>query len=74
MQRIDSNNKKNLYQNSLRIQNENEKRYQSFNEFLDKIEKNNIVNKTDNVKLKLYNKKVKEELEERNRILEELNK
>ena len=74
MQRIDSNNKKNLYQNSLRIQNENEKKYQSFNEFLDKIEKNNIVNKTDNVKLKIYNKKVKEELEERNRKLEELNK
>ena len=74
MQKIDSDNRKNLYQDSLQKQNENEKKFQSFYEFLDKIEKNNIVNKTDNVKLKIYNKKVKEEQEEKNRKLEELNK
>ena len=74
MQKIDSDNKKYIYQNSLRMQSENEKKYQSFYDFLDKIKKNNIVNKTDNVKLKIYNKKVKEEKEEKNRKLEELNK
>ena len=74
MQKIDSDNKKYIYQNSLRMQSENEKKYQSFYDFLDKIKKNNIVNKTDNVKLKIYNKKVKEEQEEKNRKLEELNK
>ena len=74
MEKVDSDNKKNLYQNSLRKQNENEKKYQSFYEFLNKIEKNNIVNKNDDIKLKIYNKKVKAELEEKNRKLEELNK
>jgi hypothetical protein len=45
--------------------------YQNFNEFLEKIEKNNINNKTDKIKMKIYNKKVKEELEEKMRKEEE---
>ena len=53
------------------MQDENKKIYQDFNEFLGKIEKNNINNKTDKVKLKIYNKKVKEELEEKMRKEEE---
>ena len=53
------------------MEDENEKIYKNFNQFLGKIEKNNINSKNDNIKLKLYNKKVKEELEEKNRKEEE---
>ena len=53
------------------MQDENKKIYQDFNEFLGKIEKNNINDNTDKVKLKIYNKKVKEELEEKMRKEEE---
>ena len=74
MQKVDSDNRKNLYQNNLQLQTENEKKCQSFYDFLEKIEKKNINNKTDNAKLKLYNKKVREEIEEKNRREEELNK
>ena len=74
MQKVDSDNRKNLYQNNLQLQTENEKKCQSFYDFLEKIEKKNIINKTDNAKLKLYNKKVREEIEEKNRREEELNK
>ena len=73
IQKVDEDKRKNIYQNNLQMQNENEKKYKSFYEFLSKIEKDNIVNKTDNVKLKIYNKKVKEELEEKMRKEEELN-
>ena len=74
MQKVDSDNRKNLYQNNMQLQTENEKKCQSFYDFLEKIEKKNIINKTDNAKLKLYNKKVREEIEEKNRREEELNK
>ena len=63
--------KKNMIKNSRKMEDENEKIYKNFNQFLGKIEKNNINSKNDNIKLKLYNKKVKEELEEKNRKEEE---
>ena len=72
IQQIDSNKRKNLYKNNLLMQNENEEKYQSFSQFLEKMEKNNIMNKPDNIKLKLYNKKVREENEEKIRKEEEL--
>ena len=75
MQRVDNDKRQNLYHNSLLMQNENEKKYKSFYEFLNKIEKDSIVNKTENIKLKIYNKKVREENEEKRRKEEEeLNK
>ena len=72
IQKVDSDNKKHLYKNNLQMQNENEKKTQSFNEFLDKMKKNNIVNKNDDAKLKIYMKKVRKEIEERKRKEEEL--
>ena len=75
MQRVDNDKRQNLYHNSLLMQNENEKKTKSFYEFLNKIEKDSIVNKTENIKLKIYNKKVREENEEKRRKEEEeLNK
>jgi ribosomal protein S20 len=53
------------------MQDENKKIYNNFNQFLENIEKKNINNKTDKVKMKIYNKKVKEELEEKMRKEEE---
>ena len=67
----DINNKKHLIKNSRKLEDKNEKIYKDFNQFLGKIEKSNINNKNDSVKLKMYNKKVKEELEEKNRKEEE---
>ena len=72
MQHMDNYKRKNLYHINLRKQNENEEKYQSFSLFLEKMEKNNIINKPDDFKLKLYNKKVREELEEKRRKEEEL--
>ena len=75
IQQVDNYKRENIYQNILQKQNENEKKYQSFSQFLEKIDKNNIMNKPDNIKLKLYNKKVQEEMEEKKRKEEEaLNK
>ena len=75
IQQEDDYKRKNIYQSVLLKQNENEEKYQSFSQFLENIEKNNIMNKPDSFKLKLYNKKVKEELEEKRRKEEEeLNK
>ena len=74
IQQVDSNKRKNLYKNNLLMKNENEEKYQSFSQFLEKMEKSNIINKPDNIKLKIYNKKVREENEEKIRKEEELNK
>ena len=67
----DLNIKKNMIKNSRKKEDKNERIYKNFNQFLGKIEKNNINNKNDTAKLKIYNKKVKEELEEKNRKEEE---
>ena len=67
----DLNLKKNMIKNSRKKEDKNERIYKNFNQFLGKIEKNNINNKNDTAKLKIYNKKVKEELEEKNRKEEE---
>ena len=75
IQQEDDYKRKNVYQSVLLKQNENEEKYQSFSQFLENIEKKNIMNKPDSFKLKVYNKKVKEELEEKRRKEEEeLNK
>jgi hypothetical protein len=74
IQQEDDYNRKHIYQNILQKHSENEEKYKSFSQFLENIQKNNIMNKPDDVKLKLYNKKVKEELEEKMRREEELNK
>ena len=71
IEKDDKSRKKNMLKNNRIMQDENKKIYQNFNEFLEKIEKNNINNKTDKVKMKMYNKKVKEELEEKMRKEEE---
>ena len=71
IEKDDISRKKIMLKNNMKMQDENKKIYQDFNEFLGKIEKNNINNKTDKVKLKIYNKKVKEELEEKMRKEEE---
>ena len=71
IEKDDKSRKKNMLKNNMKMQDENKKIYDDFNEFLGKIEKNNINNKTDKVKLKIYNKKVKEELEEKMRKEEE---
>ena len=71
IEKDDKSRKKIMLKNNKKMQDENKKIYQDFNEFLGKIEKNNINNKTDKVKLKIYNKKVKEELEEKMRKEEE---
>ena len=71
IEKKDLRTKKNMIKNSRKMEDENEKIYKNFNHFLGKIEKNNINNKNDNIKLKLYNKKVKEEQEEKNRKEEE---
>jgi hypothetical protein len=71
IEKKDLTSKKNMIKNSRKMEDENEKIYKNFNQFLGKIEKNNINSKNDNIKLKLYNKKVKEELEEKNRKEEE---
>ena len=60
-----------MLRNNRKMQDENKKIFRSFSKFLEQIEKNNINNKTDKIKLKIYNKKVKEELEEKNRKEEE---
>ena len=72
IEKDDKSRKKIMLKNNKKMQDENKKIYQDFNEFLGKIEKNNINNKTDKVKLKIYNKKVKEELEEKMRKEEEV--
>ena len=71
LEKDDINRKKDILKNNKMMQDENKKIYQNFNEFLEKIEKNNINNKTDKIKMKIYNKKVKEELEEKMRKEEE---
>ena len=72
IQKVDSNKRKHLYENNLQMQNENEKKTQSFYDFLYQIKKNNIINKSDDAKLKIYKKKVRDEIEERNKKEEEL--
>ena len=71
LEKDDISRKKDILRNNKMMQDENKKIYQNFNEFLEKIEKNNINNKTDKIKMKIYNKKVKEELEEKMRKEEE---
>ena len=71
IEKDDKSRKKNMLKNNMKMQDENKKIYDDFNEFLGKIEKNNINNKTDKIKMKIYNKKVKEELEEKMRKEEE---
>ena len=71
IEKDDINRKKDILRNNLMMQDENKKIYQNFNQFLEKIEKNNINNKNDKMKLKMYNKKVKEELLEKERKEEE---
>ena len=71
LQKEDSNNKKYIYRNILEKYNNNEKKYESFHQFLDEAEKKDITKMPDKVKLKLYKKKVKEENEERIRKEEE---
>ena len=63
--------KKNILRNNQIMQDENNKILSNFNHFLERSEKNNINNKNDNIKLKMYNKKVREELEEKKRKEEE---
>ena len=60
-----------MIKNRKNLEEQNQKIFQNYNKFLEKIEKNNISNKNDNIRLKMYNKKVKEELEEKNRKEEE---
>ena len=71
IEKKDLDTKKNMIKNSLILEDKNKKIFQNYNKFLEKIEKNNISNKNDNIRLKMYNKKVKEELEEKNRKEEE---
>ena len=71
IENYDLKRKKDMFRNNKKMQDENEKIYKNFNQFLGKSERNNINNKNDNLKLKMYNKKVKEELEEKNRKEEE---
>ena len=72
VQKEDSNYKKYLYQNTLQNYNENDKKYKDFYEFLDKSKKKSIINQSDNIKLKMYNIKVRKELEEKLKKEEEL--
>ena len=71
IEKDDKSRKKDLLKNNKKMQDENKKIYNNFNQFLENIEKKNINNKTDKVKMKIYNKKVKEELEEKMRKEEE---
>ena len=71
IEKDDNDRKKEMLRNNKMMQDNNKKIYKSFNHFLEKIEKNNINSKNDNMKLKIYNKKVKEELEEKIRKEEE---
>ena len=71
IEKDDLKRKKDIMKNNQLMQDENKKIYNNFNQFLGKIEKNNINNKNDSIKLKIYNKKVKEELEEKLRKEEE---
>ena len=71
LQKEDSYIRNNIYQNIQDKYNENEKKFESFHQFLEKAVKNDIINKPDKVKFKLYKKKVREENEERIRKEEE---
>ena len=71
IEKDDVKRQKGMLRNNRKMQDENKKIFRSFSKFLEQIEKNNINNKTDKIKLKIYNKKVKEELEEKNRKEEE---
>ena len=71
IEKDDLKRKKDIMKNNQLMQDENKKIYNNFNQFLGRIEKNNINNKNDSIKLKIYNKKVKEELEEKLRKEEE---
>ena len=67
------NNKK-IFQNIIDKHNENEKKYQDFYHFVDNSKKQDINLKPDKIKMKEYKKKVREEIEEKNRKEEEMNK
>ena len=71
IEKDDVKRQKGMLRNNRKMQDENKKIFRSFSKFLEQMEKNNINNKTDKIKLKIYNKKVKEELEEKNRKEEE---
>ena len=67
------NNKK-IFQNIIDKHSENEKKYQDFYQFVDNSKKQDINLKPDKIKMKEYKKKVREEIEEKNRKEEEMNK
>ena len=71
IEKKDLDRKKNMIKHSKILEDQNQKIFKNYNKFLEKIEKNNISSKNDNIRLKMYNKKVKEELEEKNRKEEE---
>ena len=71
IEKKDLDSKKNMIKHSKILEDQNQKIFKNYNKFLEKIEKNNISSKNDNIRLKMYNKKVKEELEEKNRKEEE---
>lgn len=68
------NNNKKMFQNIIDKHNENEKKYQDFYQFVDNSKKQDINLKPDKIKMKEYRRKVREEIEERNRKEEEMNK
>lgn len=67
------NNQK-IFQNIIDKHNENEKKYQDFYHFVDNSKKQDINLKPDKIKMKEYKKKIREEIEEKNRKEEEMNK
>ena len=67
------NNQK-IFQNIIDKHSENEKKYQDFYQFVDNSKKQDISLKPDKIKMKEYKKKVREEIEEKNRKEEEMNK
>ena len=64
------NNKK-MFQNIIDKHSENEKKYQDFYQFVDNSKKQDISLKPDKIKMKEYKKKIREEIEEKNRKEEE---
>ena len=68
IEKDDVKRQKGMLRNNRKMQDENKKIFRSFSKFLEQMEKNNINNKTDKIKLKIYNKKVKEAKEENAKI------
>lgn len=71
---LNEHNNKNMFQSIIDKHSENEKKYQDFYQFVDNSKKQDINLKPDKIKLKEYKKKVREEIEEKNRKEEEINK